>query len=313
MKRMLAGAIVAAFGLAAAAQDKVEFRYKFDKGAKFPVNVKYSLNVKFDEVPEAFQGVLSEEPVNIQVEGRLNVEVKEVADGKATLEGAWRTIKVKGMMLLSEIDFEFDSEKATESKPKKAEDPAFGGFGDVEDQLRQFASKPMRLTVDPRGRVSVQEAGRGALSGVGSQLFSLNGLMGIFPESGLAKGESWKSEEELSLPGGLAGALSIRVEGQNTYAGNEKLGDREVAVLASKFSVANKEGKGDPAQAFQFKMKTSGEGEGKAHFDAKAGRPVKTNNSLKVRIEATIQNPGGGDDINLKATLKTQNSYEVGN
>lgn len=324
MRRFWLGALVALLGLAAPPDpargeqdDKVTFRYKFAAGEKFAVRVNYSINVKFDEVPEAFQGVLTEEPVSMKFEGEIAAEVKEVGtDGKASVEGSWRRMSAKGVMVLSEIDFEYDAEKKGDEKAKKDEspDPGFGGFGNIEDQLRLFASRPLKMTLDGRGQVSVKEVGKSTMAGMGSQLISLNGLMGVFPESGLAKGETWKGQEALPLPGALSGTVTIQVKSENTYTGNEKLGDREVAVITSTFKVATAEGKkkDDPAQSLGLKMKTTGEGEGKAYYDLKENRPAKTANALKVRLEATIPNPGGGDDIQLKATLKTNQTYEVG-
>jgi hypothetical protein len=170
------------------------------------------------------------------------------------------------------------------------------------------------MVVEKDGRLKVQESGgaRG-MGGMSSQFLSLNGLMGSLPKDKVAKGGSWKSDEKLAMPG-VGGTVDIRIKSENTYAADEKVGDYACALIQSKYTVGG-EGEGkqaDPAQGFSFKMKTSGEGEGKLWFAAKEGRAAKAQNALKVKVSATVPNPGGGDDIEIKATLKIDQSHELG-
>src|SRR5438128_1939321 len=108
MTKLVAATLACLFCVAASAappldpargrqDEKSELRYGFKKGEKFPLKLTYAMGVKLDKVPEAFQGVLSDEPVNLKLEGTLDMEVKEVTEsGKAVLEGTWKTMKAKG-------------------------------------------------------------------------------------------------------------------------------------------------------------------------------------------------------------------------
>ena len=57
---------------------------------------------------------------------------------------------------------------------------------------------------------------------------------------------------------------------------------------------------------------TEGEGEGKTLFCVTDGRASKSQSSLRVKVSATIPNPGGGDDMDLKAQLKIETSHTLG-
>src|SRR5439155_5803001 len=102
----------------------------------------------------------SDEPMNLKFEGTLEVEVKSVGeDGKASLEGTWKTMKAKGVVMVNDIDFTYDSEKKADPKAKKkeeAEDPGLQGFLDLEDQFRKTAQQPLKLTVNSLGQVTAE-------------------------------------------------------------------------------------------------------------------------------------------------------------
>src|SRR5438105_2067355 len=107
MKRLVAATLVCVLSVAAQ-EGKSELRYGFKKGEKFPLKLTYAMGVKLDKVPEAFQGVLSDEPVNLKLEGTLDMEVKDVAEnGKATLEGTWKLMKAKGAVMVNDVDFSY--------------------------------------------------------------------------------------------------------------------------------------------------------------------------------------------------------------
>jgi len=315
MKRFAAAALLSLFAVTAAAQDgKTELRYKFKKGDTFPMKMNYSMGVKLDKVPEAFQGVLSDEPVNLRFEGTLSVEVKEVAeDGKAVLEGTWKTMKAKGAVMVNDVDFTYDADKKTDDKPKKKEDadPGLQGFFDLEDQLRKTAQSPLKLTVDALGKVQADGAAAKGMGEMNGMFLSLNGLMGSLPKKAVAQGEAWKEEMKLGMPG-VGGAVDIRVNSDNVWESTETVNGKVCAVIKSKFSVGG-EGKADKEgdNPFNIKMKTTGEGEGKTLFCAKDGFPAKVTSALKVKLSAQVPNPGGGDEMDIKATLKIEQQIEI--
>jgi len=315
MKKLAAATLACLVALAASAQDgKTELRCKFKKGDKFPMKIGYSMGVKLDKVPEAFQGILSDEPMNLKFEGTLDVEVKDVGeDGTAQLEGTWKTMKAKGAVMVTDVDFTYDADKKPEAKPKKAEesDPNLQGFMDLEDQFRKMAQQPLKLKVDTRGQVTPEGVGAKGMGAMSSMIFSVNGFMGPLPKNAVGQGDTWKEEIKIEMPG-LAGAVDLKVRSENTWASTETVDGRYCAVIKSKLSVGG-EGKAEPEgeNAFKIKMKTQGEGEGRTSFCAKDGFPARVSSSLKVKLSATVPNPGGGDDMDIKATLKIEQAIEV--
>ncbi len=317
MMRRAATAWAAAFGLLAMAgaqetTDKQQLQYSWKKGDRFTLRSKYAMAVKLDKVPEVLQGVLSDEPAALKLEANLDVEVKEVSEnGTAVLEGTWKTLTAKGHVMVNDVDFDYDAAKkkpgdAPEKKAEPAPDEALPGLPDLESQFRQAVSQPVKLQVDRRGRMKV-EAGGKSREGLDWLFYSMNGLMGSLPAEKVGRGDTWKDEFKPSLPG--AGAiLDVKSAVESAIEGEEE----SCLVIKSKFKVGGGGEKKDGDPALAFKMKASGEGEGKTLFDAKAGRLSKCQHSLKSRIEAEIPNPGGGEAIDLKATVKIDQSNEVG-
>ncbi len=296
--------------------DRQELRYAWTKGDTFPFVSRYALNVKLDKVPDVLQGFLSEEPANLKLEATLDLEVKEVAeDGTALLEGRWKTLKAKGHLMVNDVDFDHDASKKAEGKPDPKPDAApadaFPGQFDVEDQLRQAVAQPLKLRADRRGRLTVEGAGK-SRDALGWLFSSMNGLMGPLPAGKVGRGEKWKDEFRPQLPSAAA-ALDVRSAVESSIEGEEKAGDATLLSIVSKYTVGGSGEKKDPDPAgLAFKVKTSGGGEGKTLFDAKAGRLAKCRHTLNSRVEAEIPNPGGGEAIELKAAVKIEQSNEVG-
>jgi hypothetical protein len=313
MKRTTLAALVFTFGLTALAQDgKNELRYGFKKGEKLAFALNHALSVKLDKVPEILQGVVTEDPINVKLEGVVDVEVTEVKeDGSALMNGKWRTAKAKGHIMVNDIDFDYDAAKA-EDKPKKvaAEDP-LAGFGDLQDQLAKMVRSPLKLSADRLGKLSVVE-GAGKLGEIESVFRSLNGLMGPLPKDKVGKGDTWKDELKLGMPG-VGGNVEIKVRAENMVDAIEKIEGKDFYIIKSKFIVGKGPGeKEDAAPAgIDAKIKTEGEGEGKTLFSLADGRATKSNSSLKVRVSATIPNPGGGEDMELKAQLKIETGHTL--
>jgi len=312
--RTLTATMIGVLALAAAPQDgKRELRYAFAKGESFPYALKYSMGIRLDKVPEVFQGVMGEDPLDLKIDATLDVKVVDVAaDGSATLEGTWKKLTAKGHVMVNDVDFSFDADKK-DDKPKKAAepaDPALDGIMNLEDQLRRATSQPLLLTADSLGRLSVKADAAKAqeLEGI---FRSLNGMMGALPKEKIAKGDAWKDTTKVSIPA-AGSTVDVPITTENVYLSDEEVKGRSCAVLSSKFKVGQVERKEDPNNVFNVKFQTEGEGEGKTWFNAKDGRAAKTQSLLKVRVNAVIPNPGGGDDIELKAVVKMEQAGELG-
>ncbi len=315
MKRSALLTMMFAFGLTAIAQDgKAELRYALKKGEKVTFTLSHGLSVKLDKVPEILQGVVSEDPINVKFEGVVDMEVIEVGeDGTARLNGKWRTAKAKGHVMVNDIDFDYDATKKADDKPKKqdAEDPALAGFGDLQDQLATMVKTPLKISVDGYGKVSIVE-GSGKLGEIESAFRSLNGLMGPLPKNKVGKGDSWKDELKLGMPG-VGGNVDIKIRSENTIDALDKVDGKDIYVIKSKFAVGKLPGEKEdaPAADVQVKIKTEGEGEGKTLFSLSDGRALKSTSALRVKVSATIPNPGGGEDMDLKAQLKIETGHSL--
>jgi len=317
MKRTSLAALVFVFGLSALAQDgKTELRYGLRKGEKFSLSLSHGLSVKLDKVPEILQGVVSEDPISVKFEGVVDLEVTEIGeDGGARLTGTWRTAKAKGHIMVNDIDFDYDVKKG-DAKPAKKEqpdDPALQGFGDLQDQLGKMVRSQLKLSADKFGKVTVVE-GSGKLGEIESAFRSLNGLMGPLPKDAVGKGDTWKDEVKLGMPG-VGGTVDIKIRAENRIDSVEKIDGKDVFVIKSKFAVGKLPGEKEdaPAAGIEVKIKTEGEGEGRTLFSVSEGRASKSQSNLRVKVSATIPNPGGGDDMDLKAKLVIDTSHSLGN
>ena len=246
MKRTLLAGLVLVLGLSTlSAQEKTELRYTFKKGEKFTFKLVHGLSVRLDKVPEILQGVVSEDPIDIKFEGVLDAEVAEVAEnGTALVNATWKTAKAKGHVMVNDIDFDYDAAKKGEDKPKKKEeeDP-LPGFGDLQDQLGKMVRTPLKLSVDALGKVSLAE-GSGKLGEIESAFRSMNGLMGPLPAAKVGKGDTWKDEIKLGMPG-VGGNVDIKIRTENTVSGTEKVGEDDCLVIKSKYAVGKLPGEKD--------------------------------------------------------------------
>lgn len=316
MKRLTA-VLIGALALAAGPQDgKRELRYAFTKGESFPYALKYAMGIRLDKVPEIFQGVMGEDPLDLKIDALLDVKVVEVAaDGSATLEGTWRKLTAKGHVMVNDVDFKFDADgkttaEKTAPKDEAPADPALDGVLNLEDQLRRAVAQPLILSADPFGRLAIKADGSKAqeLEGI---FRSLNGMMGALPKEKVAKGDAWKDQTKVSIPA-AGSTVDVPISTENLYAADEDVKGRSCALLTSKFKVGQVQKKDDPNNVFNVQFNTEGEGEGKTWFSSKDGRAARTQSLLKVRVNAVIPNPGGGDDIELKAVVKMEQDGEIG-
>lgn len=316
MKQTLTAALILVLGLGATAQDKAELRYTFKKGEKFTYKLSYGMSLHIDKVPEVLQGIISEDPIDVKFEGLIEAEVAELAEnGTALLNGTWKTAKAKGHLFVNDIDFNYDAAtaKKVEDKPKKAEDDPLPGLGDIQDQLAALVRAPLKLNVDRLGRIAVADGG-GKLGELDAAMQSMNGLMGPLPKDKVGKGDTWKDEIKVGIPG-VGGKVDIKIRTTNTLEGTEKVGDDDCLVVKSKFAIGTLPGeKEEPLPAdIQAKVKTEGDGEGKMYFSTAQNRSLKSQSGLKIKVVATFPNPGGGnDELEIKALLKIASAHELG-
>jgi hypothetical protein len=116
---------------------------------------------------------------------------------------------------------------------------------------------------------------------------------------------------KLGMPG-VGGAVDIRVKSENVWESTETVNGKPCALIKSKFTVGG-EGKAEQEgdNPFNIKMKTTGDGEGKTYFCAKEGFPARVSSNLKVKLSAVVPNPGGGDEMDIKATLRIEQLIEI--
>jgi hypothetical protein len=137
--------------------------------------------------------------------------------------------------------------------------------------------------------------------------------MGPLPKEKMGKGDSWKDELKLGMPG-VGGNVDIKIRSTNTLDSVEKHGDDDCVVVKSKYSVGRLPGEKEeaPPAGIEAKIKTEGEGEGKTTFSLTKNRALSSHSLLKVKVSASIPNQGGGDDLDLKAQLKVETAHEMG-
>jgi hypothetical protein len=240
------------------------------------------------------------------------VEVVDVkADGSATLKAAWRTAKAKGHFTTNDVDFSYDAAKQGEAPkaapPKKdGDEPALQGFLDIQEQLSKMVKEPVTFTADPRGRLVVAGTGGGRPEILDGLFNTLNGLMGPLPEKAVGPGDAWKENVKMTLPG-LGSAVDLKMTAENAV----KAGEAGALVIESRYAVEQKGEAAENPQGLNVKLKTQGGGTGALVFHPKEGLSKKVSTSLKMKLHAVVPNPGGGDDLDLKADVKLEMGHEL--
>jgi hypothetical protein len=314
MSRFVAVVAVLLVLAPAGAQDgpKRELKYRFAKGETFPMKIDYRMSVKLHKIPDLFQGVMGEDPMDLKLEALLDASVKEVgADGAAHLEGAWKSLKVKGHVMVNDIDFAHPPAK--DAKPAPKPDPALEGdlqgLMNMEDNLRKLVAGPLQLKVDPQGRIAVV----GDAAQLEGPFRTLGGLTGSLPRGPVGPGDAWKDETKIQIPAG-ASTMDVKIGIESKLEGTAPVDGRACARVKSKFAVGSPEGfaQDDPNNPLQLKIKTEGEGEGTLHFAYEEGRLAKAQSSLKIKVSVAFPNPGGGEEIELGGTVKIDQTNEMG-
>lgn len=303
-------ALIVAMTLAVAAQDttdKQELRFKFTQGDKLTLGLKQKMNAKISESPDFLKDMLGEEPFDLTFEGTADLEVTKVDDdGVATLEGRFAKLSAKGNMMANEVDYKYDREKDGDKAPEPAEGEGEGmpGVPNMEQAFGTLATTPLKVKFDKFGKMTFEAEGDAAR--MGSQLFNLSALIGVLPKEKVGPGDTWKNEEQLSLPGL---PLKMKVKAANKYDKMEKKDDADCAILKSEFTVGTTDGEEEQAEgAIPLKGKFTGKGTGTMVFNPTAGRPVSTEVKLDTKFDLSMPNPQGGDDFEIKGTFTMEQS-----
>ena len=313
MKLMRTAAVLVSLIMVAGAQEKTELKYAFQKGEKFPLKFKYGLSVKLDKVPEQFLEILGKNPVELQFEGVVDMEVRDIAEsGAAELVGTWKTARAKGHVPLNDIDLTYDAAKAEPEKKEQPGDPGLQGFMNIQDALARVVREPLKLSVDRQGKVTLGD-GAGKLGDLEGPFRSLNGLMGPLPLQAVGKGDGWKETLKLAMPG-LGGQLDIPIQADSVYASKQTLQGRECVMIHTKFLVGPKAGGKEVIEVPDVgaKVTLEGTGEGKTAFALKEGRAAMSQSLLKGKISITLPNPAGGEDLEIAGDLTVELNHEMG-
>ncbi len=303
--------IVLAMAAIVAAQDstdKVELRFKFEKGEKLTLKLKQKMKATLSEAPDFLKDFLGEEPMDITIEGVADLEVKEVDDaGTATLEGSFAKLEAKGSMMANDIDFSYDKAKdGGKAEEPQEEEPGMPGMPSIEDGLKQLATAPLKIKFDKFGKMTF-DGEKGTASQMGGQLFNLSALVGVLPKEKVGAGDSWKNEEQLAFPGL---PLKMKVKATNKFDKVEKKDGVECAVIKSDFTVGSDEEESSEGP-IQLKGKFTGKGNGTMVFDHAGGKPVSNSIKLETKFDFTMPNPQGGDDMTIKGDFNMEQSSEL--
>lgn len=297
-----------------ASQDgpKRELKYRFAKGDRFPMKIDYRMSVRLHKIPDLFQGVMTEDPLELKMEARLDVTVKEAgADGAAELEGAWTSMKVKGHVMTIDLDFVHPPPK--DAKPRPKADPALEGdlqgLMNIEENLAKLVEKPLQLKADAQGRIVVA----GDAAQLEGPFRTLGGLTGALPKGLVGPGDVWKDETKIQIPAG-ASTMDVKIGIESKVEGEAPVDGRSATRVKSKFTVGSPEGfqADDPNNPLQIKIKTEGDGEGVLHFAHAEGRLAKAQSALKIKVSVNLPNPGGGEEIELGGTVTIEQTNEMG-
>lgn len=307
----VAGLLALGFGWTGSAQestDKQLLRNRFTKGEKLTMKLVQKMNLKLEQIPEQFKEMLGNEPLKLEISGVLDVQVKSVGeDGTAVLEGKFKTLDAKGNVFVNDVDYHYDASKPPEKQPDPQDDPATPYGIDPVGMLRQLATQVVTVKVGELGKIEV-EGNFGQTGGIVTQLFSLNGLMGALPKEKVGAGDKWTATDGMTIPGAQ---FKIGIKSENTVDKFLKVKDEEVAVVKTKATVTTSSDESDQGSMFNLKATMTGGGEGTAFFSVTRGRAKSSENELKVKISATMDDPQGGNPIEFKAVLDRSQKMEI--
>lgn len=287
---------------------KRELRYKFQKGDKHAFTLKHKINVKLDEIPENFQGLVPDEPFDLTFEGDVDLEVADVtAEGQASLQGKFSRLKASGSFLGQDFTFDWDRARDGDKVPEGDGDegsPGIPSMPSIQDVLRRLPQETLKLQMDALGKVKVEG---NAGEGVTGQILDLGGVTGGLPKDKVGVGDVWKHDDWLTLPSNLP--MRMKVKSENTFSKMEKVNDFNCAVITSKFTVGTqeKDKKDDAELPLPMKMSFTGDGTGSMAFAAEAGRPVRNDVKMSIKINAAF-NMQEGEDMALKGTFTLEQS-----
>jgi hypothetical protein len=260
-------------------------------------------------LPEDYKELIPDEPVDVKLKGEAALEVTEVkADGAARLEGRITMLNASGVFLLSDIEFDYDRAR-DEEKPMDGDRDDSPGFLGVNPNLalRAVAMEPIKVEVDPRGKITITS--KGAAKGYSARVLDFGGLNGILPEAKVGPGDTWKSDDALAIPNL---PFNLKIEAATTFDKKADINGVSCALLKSTFT-AKSEGDKDPVGESKLTVDGTieGKGEGTTYFSLAKGRPLKLEAKLNLKAALKLNNPAGGDDIEMKCKIELSQGSEL--
>ena len=289
--------------------DKQELRYRFAQGQKLEITVGQKMSLKLKEIPEEFAEMIGDEPLKLDFTGTISVTVtSRKENGTAILKGKFTKASATGTIFVEDVEFEYDAEK-----PEEMEEGEEGGGNplglDPGSMFRQLVTETLTFEVDPFGLMTQKEITEE--NQLPFQLSSLNGLMGALPKKKVGAGDSWKSNQEIGLPG--IGTMKMNLKAENKIERFVKVEGQDCAEILTRFQVSNALGEDAEEDEGMFNMQTkmTGGGKGKATFSISAGKARNSLGHIEVNISATMANPQGDDDLQFKALLRMSQEFTI--
>ena len=309
---------------------KTEFRNAFKKGDAYNLFFNVRLRVTIEEIPEEFQEIFPDEPVDVRSKGEASLLVTNVADdGTATFEGKMQILSAGGVFFLADVAFDYDRGRDGE-KIKGGDSPeGAGAFGfSTAQTLKALALDKVKFTVDRMNKVAV--TAKGAARGYSDRIFDLAGLTGGLSKEKVGPGDSWKGTGTMQIPNL---PILIRVAAVNTYEKAGDLGGAPCAVLKSTFDLSSEAAKEVPAARKEkrdqekppdeeepgrrrtpldeLKGKIEGQGDGTLLFGVDPARPLKHEARLKLKATLRVPHPAGGDEIVVRVKIVFSQGFEL--
>lgn len=280
--RLIAAALVAAFGLTAAAQDKTTIEWKLKKGDK----VRYEMN---QETQTSVGGMEIEQSMLFG----MAMEVEEVDDkGVAKFKVTYDRIKVvmSGMM-----DTDYDSDK---------DDAAPEGFAKM---FGGMVGKSFKIKLNARGEIvgvegykalmeeAMKDLGDDPMMGAMQDQFDddmikkmMQPVFPVLPDKAVAKGDTWEHKSEFGMPG----LGSMKLKSKKTL---KETGDKEATIGDETTMEAGDEGDGN-----QMVQITDGKSKGDIVWDLEKGQMK----SSKATMTMTMSAGGQEFTMEMKSSMK---------
>ncbi len=274
---------------AAPAHAQTKLRYQFKEGTQeehvLEQRMKMTVNIN---------GMDIEFKVDQMME--MTWDVKKVnADGTAAVEVRFDRVKMN-------VDSITGMAEADSANTEEAQDPDGKVLGQV---VKALASREMTLTMTPTGTikdVKLSEAAKKKLAeipnaaelGAGIDEDTIKAMAQglVFPEEAVVKGKTWTDQRDIDMPFG-----KIQANTKYTYEGQEKQGDRNLAVVRSVQELTIEP---NPNAKVKIDFKNV-QAKSRALFDNATGKVVEQATEVTMRMDVRV----GGMTITQNVVQET--------